>query len=169
MRTRVRRAILLFIIAVATGCIWLVVASASHKIIVRTYFQNALGLTPRARVRVDGVEAGFVRDVGVEAGGGKPRVAVRMALDTTNGLSIPSDATTSLQTEGVLGPTFVEVDTRNRTGAPIGNNGVLGSVENIDSTGAAHALEVIGNKLLEESKKLREKEKSSADPMKADK
>ena len=164
-----RKAILVLIIAVATGCVWLVVSSASHKIIVRTYFHNAQGLIPGARVRVDGVEAGFVREVSVEADRGKQPIVVRIALDTANGLNVPSDATTSLQTEGVLGPTFVEVDTRDRTGVPIGNNGVLESAETIDNTGAAHALEVIGNKLLEESKKLKEKETSSPDTSKAEK
>ena len=113
------------------------------------------------------MDVGFVRDVNVEAGGGKRLVAVRMALDTTNGLSVPSDATASLQVDGLLGPTFVEVDTLNRTGAPITNNGILESAEAVNNTGAAHALEVIGNELLDESKKLREKENSTPDSPKS--
>ena len=159
----VRKAILLFIIAVATGCVWLVGSSASRKITVRTYFHHAQGLIPGARVQVDGVEAGFVREVTLETKRGNRPIAVRMALDTANGSSVPSDATASLQVDEVLGPTFVEVDTRNRTGAPISNNGILESVEAVDNTGAAQALEVIGNKLLDESKKLREKENSKSE------
>src|SRR5690349_13669587 len=98
----VRKAILLFIIAVATGCVWLVGSSASHKITVRTYFHHAQGLIPGARVHVDGVEAGFVREVTLEANCGNRPIAVRMALDTANGLSVPSDATASLQVDGLL-------------------------------------------------------------------
>jgi len=161
-----RKTILILIIVVGTGCLWFVVRSASHKMVVLTYFQNAPGLTPGARVRVDGVEVGFVRGVTVEGARGNRPIAVHMTLDTSNGLRIPSDATTSLEAESVLGPTFVEIDTRNKTGALISNNGVLESIETPDNTGATHAFEVMGNALLKESKKLQEKEKSSADSMK---
>lgn len=161
-----RKAILLLIIVIATGCLWFVIRSASHKIIVRTYFHNAQGLIAGARVRVDGVEAGFVRDVWVESQHGNRPIAVRMAVDTTNGVRIPSDATASLGTEGVLGPTFVEIDTRYTKGPPIGNNGILESTETTGSAGAAHALEVVGKSLLEESRKLREKDKPPLDPAK---
>ena len=161
-----RKAILLLMIVVATVCLWFMIQSASHKVVVRTYFHNSQGLISGARVKVDGVEVGFVRDVSVDAEHGNLPVCVRMALSTANGLSVPSDAIASLETEGVLGPTFVQIDTRSRTGSPVGNNGVLESSETIDNAGAAHALEVIGNKLLEESKKLRETEKSSVNPTK---
>lgn len=161
-----RKAILLLIIVIGTSCLWLVVRSASHKLIVRTFFRTAQGLLSGARVRVDGVELGFVRDVSVEAQHGDRPIAVRMALDTEHGLIIPSDATASLETEGVLGPTFVEIDTRNKTGTPIGNNRILQSTETADNAGAAHVFEVVGKSLLEESQKLREKDKPPVDPAK---
>lgn len=163
-----RKAILLLIMVIATGCLWLVVLSASHKLIVRTYFRNAQGLLSGARVRVDGVELGFVRDVTVEAEHGDRPIAVRMALDTEDGLIIPSDATATLETEGVLGPTFVEIDTRHKTGAPMGNNGIMESTETADNAGAAHVFEAVGKSLLEESKRLGEKHKP-VDPAKLEK
>jgi len=120
---------LLLVITVATGCVWFVVSSASHKLIVRTYFQHAQGLIPGARVRVDGVEVGFVQEASVDTARRSRPVAVVMALNTSNGLSVPSDATASLQSEGAIGPAFIEIDTRNKTGASISNNGVLESTE----------------------------------------
>ena len=96
-------------------CPRLVVLSASHKLIVRTYFGNAQGLLSGARVRVDGVELGLVRDFTVEAQHRDRPIAVRMAFDTDQGLIIPSDSTANVEIEGVLGPTFVEIDTRNKT------------------------------------------------------
>jgi ABC-type transporter Mla subunit MlaD len=163
----VRKAILLLIIVTATGCLWLVVLSASHKIIVRTYFRNAPGLLSGARVRVDGMELGFVREISLEPQHRDRPIAVRMALDTEHGLIIPSDAAATLETEGMLGPTFVEIDTRNKTGAPIGNNAILESTEPADNAGA-HALEVVGKSFLE-SRKLREKDKPPLDPAKLSK
>lgn len=163
-----RKAILLLIIVTATGCLCIVVRSASHKIAVRTYFRRAQGLIPGARVRVDGVEVGFVRDVRVEAEHLDRPIAVRMALDATDGLQVPSDAIASLETEGVLGPTFVEIDTRNAKGSAISRNVVLESIEP-SGDGATRVLEVVGESLLQESKKVREKDKSSVDPAKSEK
>ena len=160
-----RKAILLSIIVIATGCLWFVIRSASHKLMVRTYFRNAQGLFAGARVRVDGVELGFVRDVSVEAQHGDRLIAVRMALDATNGLRIPSDATASVGTEGVLGPNFVEIDTRHAKGPPIGNNGILESMETTGSAGAAHILETVGKSLLEESSRLGKKDAPAMDPV----
>jgi len=162
----VRKAILLLIIVIATGCLWFVVLSASHKIIVRTSFRNAPGLLSGARVRVDGVELGFVREISLEPQHRDRPIAVRMALDTEHGLIIPSDATVTLETEGVLGPTFIQIDTRNKTGAPLANNGILENTEVVDNAGAGHVSEVVGKSLLEESRKLREKDKPPVDPAK---
>ena len=164
-----RKAILLSIIVIATGCLWFVIRSASHKLMVRTYFRKDPGLLSGARVRVDGVELGFVWDVSVEAQHGDRPIAVRMALDTTNGLRIPSDAIASLGTEGVLGPTFVEIDTRIAKGPPIGNHAILESSETTGSVGAAHILEMDGQSRLEESSKLREKHAPPMDPVKSGK
>lgn len=113
-------------IVIATGCLWLVVLSASHKLIVRTYLGNAQGTTRGSA----------------------------MAFDTEHRLIIPSDSTATVETQGVLGPTFVEINTRNKTGAPMGNNGIMESIET-----------AVGKSLLEQSKRLRERDKP-VDPAK---
>ena len=167
-----RKTILVLIIVVATGCLCLVILSASHKIIVRTYFHHAQGLIPGARVRVDGVEVGFVRDVSVEAEHAEHKdrpIAVRMALNGAEGLQIPSDSIASLETEGVLGPTFVEIDTHDAKGPPVDSNAVLESIEPSGEGGAARVFELVGESLLKESKKLREKDRSPVDPVKSTK
>jgi ABC-type transporter Mla subunit MlaD len=48
-----------------------------------------------------------------------------MALKTAYELNIPSGSTVSLETAGVLGETFVEIDTHNASGPPIRSGGTL--------------------------------------------
>jgi ABC-type transporter Mla subunit MlaD len=87
-------------------------------------------------------------------------VEVFISIGTPYHLSIPCDSTAELSAQGVLGPTVVEIDTRKATGPPVANNGVLKSfeVEMTDSQ-AAHAMKVLGLTLVEESRKIPEKEK----------
>ncbi len=155
----------LFIIAVLlTGaCIWFIFRRPSHRLIVRTHFQNAQGLRPGARVRVDGLDVGLVKDIRVSAQPGNLPIEVRMAITTPYVLTIPSDAIARLQTDGVLGPTFVEIDTHLATGPPLADNGTLSSAEfTVSKEGAARALEVVGNAALKQAQKLREQAQPSA-------
>ncbi len=129
----------------------------AHRLIVRTFLHSAQGVQPGAHVRVDGVDVGSVSDVGVSKQPAEGPIELRMVLRAPYVLSIPSDATASLQTDGVLGPTFVEIDTREASGAPIAENGTLKSVEfNVSKESAAHALEVVGNAFLKEAQKMRD-------------
>ena len=147
----------MFVVLVAGAGIWLVVRPPSHRLIVRTHFHNAQGLRPGAHVRVDGVDVGLVKDVRVNTQPGDGAIDLRMVLRTPYALAIPSDAIASLQTEGVLGPTFVEIDTRKASGSALPDNGTLKSVEfNLSREGAAHALEVVGDAILKEAQKIRD-------------
>jgi ABC-type transporter Mla subunit MlaD len=67
---------------------------------------------------------------------------VILLLGTGEQVTIPNDSEASLATEGLLGPTIMEIDTRSATGPPIENNGVIKSLEVTDNQ-AAHALDVL--------------------------
>ena len=80
-----------------------------------------------------------------------------MVNSTSQVSAIPSDAIASLQTDGVLGPTIVAIDTRQSSEPPLVGNGVLRSMEyNLSKENTAHALEVMGNAMLKEVQKMRE-------------
>ena len=127
-----------------------------HRLLVRTYLRHALSLQPGTPVSIDGVRVGSVRSVELVPGVRDRPVEVLMTLGTAYKLTLPNDSVVEPTSEGVLGPTVMEIDTRNTTGSPLESNGVLKSVEITDTQGA-RALEVIGNALIEESKKLRDK------------
>lgn len=165
-----RKAILVLVILLPIACLFFLLIHRHHGITVRTYFGNAMGLRPGAHVRMDGVDIGLVREIRVGSGlPGQPDrpVEVTMLVGAPGPPIIPNDATASLRTEGVLGPTFVDIDTRKASGPPIGDNGVLKGVEaniGLGNNGAAQLFEVIGNAMLEQAKKLREQDQQKTPP-----
>jgi ABC-type transporter Mla subunit MlaD len=140
MRNPVRRLILAFtIIAAALLLCWLPFRnSAGRHLDVRAYFQNAAGLNAGASVRVDGVDVGRVSGVRVRPELGERPNEVLMAIRTPYDLSIPNDSLVSLTTQGVLGPTVLDIDTRHAQGPGIMDNAVLKSRE-VTSEEAAQA------------------------------
>jgi len=79
------------------------------KITLRSYFDNAQGLRNGAPVRLQGVDIGNVTAVRVV---NRPRtpVEVVMRVNTKYGFNIRKDSVTSLSTAGVLGETFIDID-----------------------------------------------------------
>jgi ABC-type transporter Mla subunit MlaD len=114
---------------------------------------------------MNGIEVGSVRDVRISGERKDKPVEVLVALNARYAPHIPNDALASLETEGVLGPTFVELDSSKANGAPVQDNCLLQSVDP-DNNATAHFLEVVGNALLKEADKLREK---GAQPRSGDK
>ena len=157
-----RKTILVGMLVILGICLWLLTRDRTQSLSVRTSFQNADGLRAGAHVRVDGVDLGQVKEVRVGGRSGKQGVEVRMVLRAPYALAIPSDSVASLQTDGVLGPTFVEIDTSKANGPPIDQNGLLTSAGTADNEAAARALEVIGNAMLNESHKLRQQDQTQA-------
>jgi hypothetical protein len=78
-------------------------------------------------------------------------IRVSMLIKTKYELQIPSDATVSLSSDGVLGPTFVDINTRNAHGPSVENNGTLRSLEIAGSKSSDIVLGAIGNALIQES------------------
>jgi len=159
-----RKAILVSVIVAGLASIWFVSReSRTQRLTVRTYLRNTENLKPDSIVKVDGVELGAVKVVNLRPELDKRPVEVVMELRNDNGLRIPNNSTVSPEAEGVLGPTFVEIDTHQAAGPPLRNGDVLESVEpDVTNEQAAQALEKIGNVLIEESKKLRQKGTSSS-------
>jgi MlaD protein len=134
---------------VGLGCTWLAFRKPrSRDQHLKTYFQNGSSLKAGAPVCVDGVKLGVVTSVSVRPELGERPVEVLMAISTPNELRIPSDSTVILSTEGVLGQTFADIDTRRAHGPAIGNDGVLKSSE-ITAEEGAQAVKRLGNALMQ--------------------
>jgi len=96
-------AVLTFLMSGTTGIF-------TPKITLRSYFDNAQGLRNGAPVRLQGVDIGNV--TGVRVVPNKPRtpVEVIMKVNTRYGFNIRKDSVASLSTAGVLGETFIDID-----------------------------------------------------------
>lgn len=82
-----------------------------------------------APVRMAGVDVGTIATVRVRPDQHGAPAEVIMALRTPYELIVPKDASVSLETAGVLGPTFAEIDIIGASGPPLENGGVLKSKE----------------------------------------
>ncbi len=82
----------------------------THKIILRSYFDNAGGLRDGAPVRLHGVDIGNVEAVRIVDGKPMTPVEVTMRVNTKYKHSLREDSVTLLSTAGVLGETYVDVD-----------------------------------------------------------
>src|SRR6266849_685661 len=112
-------------LAVLALAVLLIARPMRQTIGVKVYFTDAMGLRPSARVRLAGVDGGSVTSVRVRPESKDAPVEIAMALKTTYELNIPNDSTVSLETAGVLGETFVEIDSHKASGPPIRSGGTL--------------------------------------------
>lgn len=97
----------------------------THNLHVRCYFQDAGGLQAGAPVRVAGVNVGKVTTVRVRPELRDHPVEVLMLLQTSYDLRIPNDAVVTLESAGMLGQTYPEIDIRSATGPPLEDGGTL--------------------------------------------
>src|SRR5689334_24889209 len=82
----------------------------SRKITVRSYFQNSSGLTVGAPVRLHGVDIGNVRSIHIVPSRQPTPVEVIMRISTRYLDGLYSDSRATLATAGVLGATYVDID-----------------------------------------------------------
>ena len=82
------------------------------KITLRSYFDNAGGLRIGAPVRLEGVDIGNIARIRVVSDKSKQRtpVEVVMKVSTRYHDSLRKDSVTTLSTAGVLGETFIDID-----------------------------------------------------------
>ena len=118
----------LTIAAVALAGIAIAIALAkpsTHALEVKCYFKDAQGLRSGARVRLAGVEVGAVTSVRVRPEFRDHPAEVVMILQTPYELQVPDDSIVTLESAGVLGETFAQVNIQDATGPPLRSHGIL--------------------------------------------
>jgi phospholipid/cholesterol/gamma-HCH transport system substrate-binding protein len=111
-------AVVLFLMSGTTGLF-------TPRIILRSYFDNAQGLRRGAPVRLSGVDIGNVTDTKIVPGRPLTPVEVTMKVSTKYSYNLRTDSTTSLDTAGVLGETYIDIDSTQATGPPAKDGDVL--------------------------------------------
>ena len=99
------------------------------KLILRSYFFDAQGLRVGAPVRLSGVDIGNVSQIRVVPNQPLAPVEVTMKVNRKYHFSLRKDSKTLLSTAGVLGETYINIDSSTATGLEVSNNDVLKSNE----------------------------------------
>lgn len=97
------------------------------RITVKSYFDNAQGLRVGAPVRLSGVDIGNVTQILVVRDKDKQQtpVEVLMKVSTKYDYSLRRDSITSLETAGVLGETYVDIDSTQAVAGPVQDGDTL--------------------------------------------
>jgi phospholipid/cholesterol/gamma-HCH transport system substrate-binding protein len=104
------------------------------KIYLTAYFDNASGIRMGAPVRLQGVDIGNVTQIRVVPGREPLPVEVRMKVSTRYQQGIHKDSVATLSTAGVLGETFVDIDSTKAREAVVQNGDTLKVQETPDIT-----------------------------------
>ena len=102
------------------------------KLTLKAYFENASGLRVGAPVRLDGVDLGNVTAISVVSSRPLSPVEVTMKVTTKYSGGLRKDSVATLATAGVLGETFLDINSRGATGPEIQNGDVLKTHETPD-------------------------------------
>ena len=113
-------AVLLFLMSGTTGLF-------VSRIVIKSYFDNAGGLRVGAPVRLSGVDIGNVTKIHIVPDKGKQLtpVEVTMKVSTKYSFDLRRDSVTSLDTAGVLGETYIDIDSSQAVGPPVKDGDVL--------------------------------------------
>jgi len=113
-------AVLLLLMSGTTGLF------TSH-IMLRSYFDNAGGLRVGAPVRLSGVDIGNVSKIRIVPDKDKQftPVEVTMKVNTKYAFDLRHDSVTSLDTAGVLGETYIDIDSSQASEAPVKDGDTL--------------------------------------------
>ncbi len=134
-------ALVLVALAVLIGIIFLMSGSSGglfeHKLILRSYFENAAGVKDGAEVTLEGVTIGNVTHVRVVPDRNPTPVEVTMQLGSEFAPKLHTDSTASIDQAGVLGDSYVDISSVHATGPPPANNAEL------KTTGAPSIQDVI--------------------------
>jgi phospholipid/cholesterol/gamma-HCH transport system substrate-binding protein len=103
----------------------------THKIVLLSYFDNAGGLTVGAPVRLQGVDIGNVTNIRVVSDPARKLtpVEVTMKVNTVYHANLRKDSVTTLQTAGVLGETYIDINSALAHGPEASEGDVLATQE----------------------------------------
>jgi len=99
----------------------------TSRILLTSYFDNAEGLRIGAPVRLEGVDIGNVSKISISRAKDKQQtpVEVVMKVSTKYSYDMRRDSVTSLETAGVLGETYLDIDSSQAVGPPVQNGDTL--------------------------------------------
>lgn len=118
-------AVLTFLMSGTTGIF-------TPKIRVKSYFDNAQGLHNGANVRLAGVDIGNVSAIRVVRDRPRTPVEVTMKINTRYMFNLRKDSVTLLATAGVLGETFIDIDSSRAVGPEVRDGDTLATRETPD-------------------------------------
>ena len=110
--------VLIFLMSGTTGMF-------TPKISLRSYYDDANGLRIGAPVRLQGVDVGNVESIRIIRENQATPVEVTMKVSEKYGYALRKDSISSLNTAGVLGETFVDIDSSLAKLGPAQNGDVL--------------------------------------------
>lgn len=140
-----RKLILAAIVCLGCACLALLIVKIPRRdFIIKTYLYGGQNLRSGATVLVDGIEAGTVTAVNVRPELGQHPVEVFMSIRPHFRESIPKDSISSVLQQGILGPTAIDIDTRQTSGLLIENGETLISHDPVENE-TAKAIEKFGN------------------------
>jgi len=122
-------ALVLTATAVLIGLVFLMTGSSgglfAHKVVLRAYFPNAGGVKDGAPVTLEGVTIGNVSRVRVVPERTPFPVEVMMRIGEQYLRDVHTDSTVSIAAAGVLGDSFVDIDSNNAKGPQPRNDAEL--------------------------------------------
>ncbi len=97
------------------------------RLTLKSYFDNAQGLRDGAPVRLSGVDIGNVTNIRIVPDKDKQLTPVEITMKVSSRYSyaMHRDSVTSLDTAGVLGETFLDIESSQAVGPPVQNGDTL--------------------------------------------
>ncbi|MGA9062470.1 MAG: MlaD family protein [Terracidiphilus sp.] len=124
-------ALVLAALAILIGLVFLMTGSSgglfARRIVLRSYFPNAGGLKVGAVVSLEGVTIGNVSHMQVVPARNPTPVEVSMQIGEKYWRDLHTDSTTSIEAAGVLGDSYVDIDSTQAKGPQPANNAELPS------------------------------------------
>jgi phospholipid/cholesterol/gamma-HCH transport system substrate-binding protein len=97
----------------------------TSKITLFSYYDNAEGLRVGAPVALQGVTIGNVKEIRVVPGRQLDPVQVTMKVNTKYRFLLRKDSSSSIQTVGVLGESFIDIDSKTAKGKTVDDGDIL--------------------------------------------